>query len=73
MVLKGIFSCISGQYWPSADPQMLIDLTRNYAFTLEKAAHTGDRFAVHIQGCTKALPVMLVKETRFDAEKSERE
>lgn len=67
MVLKGTYRCISGQYSPPADPQMLIDLTRTYAFTLEEAAHAGDRFFVRIQGsqnqsCNKDLPVMLFKK-----------
>ncbi|EAU5747479.1 hypothetical protein ACE60T_005074 [Salmonella enterica] len=60
MVLKGTFSCIPEPSPSSSDPGR----TRSYGFALEKDAHPGDRLAVRVEGCTKALPVMLVKEGR---------
>ncbi|EEU7751073.1 hypothetical protein HED96_004536 [Salmonella enterica] len=58
MVLKGTFSCIPEPSPSSSDPGR----TRSYGFALEKDAHPGDRLAVRVEGCTKALPVTLVRE-----------
>ncbi|WP_254679275.1 hypothetical protein [Salmonella enterica] len=58
MVLKGTFSCIPEPSPSSSDPGR----TRSYGFALEKGAHPGDRLAVRVEGCTKALPVTLVRE-----------
>ncbi|ECH1797452.1 hypothetical protein FPI50_19930 [Salmonella enterica] len=67
MVLKGTFSCISGQYSLPSEPHVSIHLTRTYAFALEKKASPGDWLAVRTENCsteTKKLPVMLVVEKR---------
>ncbi|ECQ3654582.1 hypothetical protein FY673_24730 [Salmonella enterica] len=58
MVLKGTFSCIPEPSPSSSDPGR----TRSYGFALEKDAHPGDRLAVRVEGCTKALPVTLVRD-----------
>ncbi|EAA6842438.1 hypothetical protein CBX60_27325 [Salmonella enterica subsp. enterica serovar Pensacola] len=58
MVLKGTFSCIPEPSPSSSDPGR----TRSYGFALEKDAHPGDRLAVRVEGCAKALPVALVRE-----------